>query len=94
MASDFNPGTTPSGNMNLVVALACMRMKMLPAEAINAATLNGAYAMDLSASHGSISVGKQANFILTKPITSVTFMPYSFGSNHIDTVFIKGKKYN
>lgn len=94
LASDFNPGTTPSGNMNLVVALACMRMKMLPAEAINAATLNGAYAMDLSATHGSISIGKQANFILTKSIPSVTFMPYSFGSNHIDSVFVKGKKYN
>lgn len=92
LASDFNPGTTPSGNMNLVVALACMRMKMLPAEAINAATLNGAYAMDLSASHGSITIGKQANFILTKPVPSVTFMPYSFGSNHIDTIYINGKK--
>ncbi|AFD09037.1 imidazolonepropionase [Solitalea canadensis] len=93
LASDFNPGTTPSGNMNLVVALACMRMKMLPAEAINAATLNGAYAMDLSSSYGSISKGKQANFMLTKEIPSVTFMPYSFGSNHIDTIFINGKKY-
>ncbi|POY39089.1 imidazolonepropionase [Solitalea longa] len=91
LASDFNPGTTPSGNMNLVVALACMKMKMLPNEAVNAATLNGAYAMDLASSHGSITKGKQANLIITKAIPSINYMPYSFGSNLIDKVLINGK---
>lgn len=91
IASDFNPGSTPSGNMNLVVSLACMRLKMLPEEAINAATLNGAAAMELSHSHGSITKGKAANFILTKIISSVAYLPYSFGSNNIERVFINGK---
>ena len=91
IASDFNPGSTPSGNMNLVVSLACMRLKMLPEEAINAATLNGAAAMELSHTHGSISKGKAANFILTKTITSLAYLPYSFGSNNIERVFINGK---
>jgi imidazolonepropionase len=91
LASDFNPGTTPTGNMNLVVALACIRMKMLPAEAINAATLNGAYAMGLASTHGSITVGKQANLILTKEIPSLAYLPYAFGSNLVDKVFINGK---
>ncbi|SMO40403.1 imidazolonepropionase [Solitalea koreensis] len=92
LASDFNPGTTPTGNMNLAVALACIRMKMLPTEAINAATLNGAYAMDLAATHGSITVGKQANLILTKEIPSLAYLPYAFGSNLVENVFINGKK--
>ncbi|MCO4292798.1 imidazolonepropionase [Solitalea sp. MAHUQ-68] len=91
LASDFNPGTTPSGNMNLVVALACMKMKMLPNEAINAATLNGAYAMDLSATHGSITKSKQANLIITKAVPSVNYLPYAFGSNLIEKVLINGK---
>ncbi|NEU09037.1 imidazolonepropionase [Flavihumibacter sp. R14] len=93
LASDFNPGSTPSGNMNLVVSLACMRLKMLPEEAINAATINGAAAMDLAHSHGSIARGKAANFFITHAIPSLAYMPYSFGSNHIERVFINGKVY-
>lgn len=91
LATDFNPGTTPSGNMNLVVATACIKMKMTPEEAINAATLNGAYAMGLSDTHGSITIGKRANLIITKPLTSYYQLPYAFGSNLIDTVIIEGK---
>lgn len=91
LATDFNPGSTPSGNMNLVVSLACIKMKMTPEEAINAATINGAYAMELSESHGSITKGKKANFIITKEIPSYTFLPYAFGTNSIDSVFINGK---
>jgi imidazolonepropionase len=91
LATDFNPGTTPSGNMNLVVATACIKMKMTPEEAINAATLNGAYAMGLSETHGSITVGKKANLIITKPLSSYYQLPYSFGNNLIDTVIIEGK---
>jgi imidazolonepropionase len=91
LATDFNPGSTPSGNMNLVVSLACIKMKMTPEEAINAATINGAYAMELSKTHGSITKGKQANFILTKEIPSYTFLPYAFGTNSIESVFINGK---
>lgn len=91
LATDFNPGTTPSGNMNLVVATACIKMKMTPEEAINAATINGAYAMGLSDTHGSITIGKSASVIITKPLTSYYQLPYAFGSNLIDTVIIKGK---
>ncbi len=91
LATDFNPGSTPSGNMNLVVATACIKMKMTPEEAINAATLNGAYAMGLSATHGSITVGKKANLIITKPVASFYQLPYAFGSNLIDQVLIEGK---
>jgi len=91
LATDFNPGSTPSGNMNLVVSLACIKMKMTPEEAINAATINGAYAMDLSKTHGSITKGKQANFIMTTEIPSYTFLPYAFGTNSIESVFINGK---
>jgi imidazolonepropionase len=91
IATDYNPGTTPSGNMNFVVSLACIKMKMTPEEAINAATINGAYAMGLSKTHGSITVGKVANLILTKPLNSYYELPYSFGSNLIDSVIIKGQ---
>ncbi|MGA8854493.1 MAG: imidazolonepropionase [Christiangramia sp.] len=91
LATDFNPGSTPSGNMNLVVSLACIKMKMTPEEAINAATINGAYAMELSETHGSITKGKMANFIVTKEIPSYTYLPYAFGSNSIESVFINGK---
>ncbi|RZJ70118.1 imidazolonepropionase [Flavobacterium sp.] len=91
LASDFNPGTTPSGNMNLVVATACIKMKMTPEEAINAATLNGAYAMGLQATHGSITVGKKANLIITKPLTSFYELPYNFGTDLIDAVVINGE---
>lgn len=92
LATDYNPGSTPSGNMNLVVSLACIKMKMNPEEAINAATVNAAYAMGLSETHGSITKGKAANFILTEKIPSYGFLPYSFGANHIDSVYINGKK--
>lgn len=90
LASDYNPGSSPSGNMNLVVAMACIQMKMLPEEAINAATINGAYAMELGDELGSITVGKKANLIFTKPIPSLAYFPYSFGTNHIDKVMING----
>jgi imidazolonepropionase len=89
-ATDYNPGSTPSGNMNFVVSTACIKMKMTPEEAINAATLNGAYAMGISKTHGSIAKGKKANLIITKPINSFNVLPYSFGSNNIDTVIING----
>ncbi len=91
LATDFNPGSTPSGNMNFVVATACIKMKMTPEEAINAATINGAYAMGISDSHGSITVGKIANVIITKPITTYYQLPYAFGSNLIETVLLEGK---
>jgi imidazolonepropionase len=91
LASDFNPGSTPSGNMNFVVATACIKMKMTPEEAINAATINGAYAMGVSKTHGSITVGKKANLIITKPLTSFYQLPYAFGSPLIDQVILDGK---
>ena len=91
LATDYNPGSTPSGNMNFVVSTACIKMKMTPEEAINAATINGAYAMDLQDEVGSITVGKKANFIVTKPINSYAFLPYAFGSNLIEEVFINGE---
>lgn len=91
LATDFNPGSTPSGNMNFVVATACIKMKMTPEEAINAATINGAYAMGLSETHGSITKGKKANLIITKPISSYYQIPYAFGSNLIEDVLIDGQ---
>jgi imidazolonepropionase len=91
LASDYNPGSSPSGNMNFVVALSCIQMKMLPEEAINAATINGAYAMELQHEVGSISIGKKANLIFTKQIPSVAYIPYSFGNNLIDKVMINGE---
>lgn len=93
LASDFNPGSSPSGNMNLVVSLACIRQKMLPEEAINAATLNGAAAMELSENYGSMAAGKVANLIITKPIPSLAYLPYAFGSNLIERVIVKGEVY-
>jgi len=94
LASDFNPGSSPSGNMNLVVAMSCIQMRMLPEEAINAATLNGAYAMSLGDHLGSITVGKKANLIITQPVPSLAYLPYSFGSDLIRQVFIKGEPIN
>jgi imidazolonepropionase len=91
LASDYNPGSSPSGNMNLVVAMSCIQMKMLPEEAINAATINGAYAMELGNEAGSITVGKKANLIFTKAIPSLAYMPYSFGTNLVDKVMINGE---
>jgi imidazolonepropionase len=91
LASDFNPGSSPSGNMNFVVALSCIQMKMLPAEAINAATINGAFAMEVQNEVGSITVGKKANLIMTKPIPSLEYLPYSFGTNLIDKIMLAGE---
>ena len=90
LATDFNPGSTPSGNMNFVISTACIKMKMTPEEAINAATINGAYAMGLADQVGTITKGKQANLILTKPINSYGCIPYSFGKHQIESVFLKG----
>lgn len=83
LASDYNPGSSPSGNMNLVVAMACIQMKMLPEEAVNAATLNGAHAMELGQELGSITRGKRAHLLVTRPIPSLAYLPYAFGSNLI-----------
>jgi len=91
LASDYNPGSSPSGNMNLVVAMSCIQMKMLPEEAINAATINGAFSMELQHEVGSITIGKKANLIFTKPIPSLAYLPYSFGDNLIDKVMINGE---
>ena len=90
LATDYNPGSTPSGNMNFVVATACIKMKMTPEEAINAATINGAYAMNLQDKVGTITKGKLANLILTQKINSYNFIPYSFGAPCIEKVFLKG----
>ena len=91
LASDFNPGSSPSGNMNFVVSLSCIQMKMLPEEAINAATINAAFAMELENELGSIAIGKKANLIFTKPISSLAYLPYAFGSNLIEKVMINGE---
>lgn len=93
LASDYNPGSSPSGNMNFVVSLSCIQMRMTPAEAINAATLNGAYAMEVEDQVGSITTGKAANLLVTKHIPSLDFLPYSFGTNLIDRVMIGGEWY-
>ncbi|MEP6583509.1 MAG: imidazolonepropionase [Ginsengibacter sp.] len=90
LASDYNPGSSPSGNMNFVVSLSCIQMKMLPEEAINAATYNGACAMEIQNEYGSIFRGKKANLIFTKPVTSLAYLPYAFGSNCISRVMING----
>ena len=91
LASDYNPGSSPSGNMNFVVSLSCIQMKMLPEEAINAATLQGAFAMEVEKEAGSITIGKKANLIFTKPIPSIAYLPYSFAHNLIDKVMINGE---
>jgi imidazolonepropionase len=90
LASDYNPGSSPSGNMNLVVSMACIGMRMLPEEAINAATLNGAHAMGIAGTSGSISIGKSANLILTRPIPSLAYFPYAFGAHPVRQVLIRG----
>ena len=91
LATDYNPGSSPSGNIPLLISLACIQMKMTPEEAFNAATLNGAYAMEVEKEVGSISKGKSANLILTKDIPSLAYMPYAFGSQNIEKVMIKGE---
>ncbi len=92
LATDYNPGSAPSGNMHFTVSAGCIKMKMMPEEAINAATLNGAYAMGLENEVGSISIGKRANLIITKPLNSYTMIPYSFGSGYIEKVLINGQE--
>lgn len=92
LASDYNPGSSPSGNMKMVVSLASIRMRMTPAEAINAATLNSAYAMGVSGDYGSITVGKVANFFLTDPIPSVAFLPYAYTTPLVRRVFLQGRE--
>ncbi len=90
LASDYNPGSSPSGNMNFVNAISCIQMKMLPEEVINASTINGAFAMEVEQEVGSIMIGKKANLIFTKPIPSLAYMPYSFGNNLINKVMVNG----
>ena len=93
VASDYNPGSTPSGDMKFVISLACIKMRLLPAEAINAGTMNSAYAMGLSKDYGSITKGKVANFYITKPIPSVDFIPYAYTTPIVDRIFLQGEEY-
>jgi imidazolonepropionase len=90
-ASDFNPGSSPSGNMQLILSMACITYRLLPEEAIHATTLNTAYAMGISEDYGSIARGKVANLFITKPIPGIEFMPYAYGSNKISKVILNGK---
>jgi imidazolonepropionase len=92
IASDFNPGSSPSGSMKFITSLACIKMRMTPAEAINAATLNGACAMGLAATHGTITKGKRANFFITRPIPSIEYLPYSYSSPLIGKTFLGGRE--
>ena len=92
VASDYNPGSTPSGDMKFVVSLACIKLRLLPEEAINAATLNGACAMGESQQYGSIAKGKVANFFITRPIPSVSFVPYAYTTPIVERVFLSGKE--
>lgn len=94
LASDYNPGSSPAGRMAFVVALACIKMKMLPEEAINAATLNGARAMELEKDYGSLAIGKIANLFITKPLNSLAQLPYSFGADPVQTVILNGRVWN
>ena len=94
LATDFNPGSAPSGNMNFIVSLACIKMKMTPEEALNAATLNGAYAMGISDDYGSITVGKKANLILTKLMENYAEIPYAFGNNPVYKTVLNGRILN
>ena len=91
LATDYNPGSTPSGNMNFVASLGCIQLKMTPEQVINATTINTAYAMGLEKEMGSICVGKKANFFITKEIPSYSYLPYSFGENVIDKIILNGK---
>jgi imidazolonepropionase len=91
LASDYNPGSSPSGKMTFILSLACVKLKMTPEEAVAAATINGAYAMGLNKTHGSITIGKKANLIITKEVSSLAYIPYAFGANVIDSMIINGK---
>ncbi|MDP2385442.1 MAG: imidazolonepropionase [Bacteroidota bacterium] len=92
IASDFNPGTSPSGNMNFMQSLSCVQYKMTPNECVNASTINSAYAMNVGDSLGSITIGKKANFFITKKMNNVDMIPYAFGSNPVESVYLNGKK--
>lgn len=92
LASDYNPGSAPSGNMQLVMSLACMRMKMLPEEALISSTIHGAAAIEMQHEIGTITPGKKANFIITHPVSSITYLPYAFGTNHVSSLYIHGRK--
>lgn len=94
IASDYNPGSTPSGDMKFVVSLACIKMRLLPEEALNAATINGAYTMGLSADYGSIAIGKVANFYITHPIPAIAFIPYAYTTPVIREVYLNGERQN
>ncbi len=91
IASDFNPGSSPSGNMQIMISLACIKMRMTPEEAFNATTINTAYALELSHAYGSITRGKVANVLITKPVSSLAFLPYHFGNNFVERVILNGK---
>ncbi|CAN5462598.1 imidazolonepropionase [soil metagenome] len=91
IASDYNPGSSPTGNMSLMISLACVKMKMTPEEAINASTINTAYAMEILDTHGSITIGKAGSIFITKPMPSIAYLPYSFGTNLVDKVIVNGK---
>jgi len=92
IASDFNPGSSPTGNMMLMMALASIRMSLLPEEVIHAATINAAYAMGVEDILGTITPGKKANLIITRPVSGYTFLPYAFGSDLVDQVVLNGKR--
>lgn len=94
LASDFNPGSSPSGNMQLILSMGCIMFRMTPEESFNACTINGAYAMGISDQYGSISRGKKANFFITKPIPTLEFMPYAYGSNKAETTVLNGEIIN
>lgn len=93
IASDYNPGSSPSGNMPLMISLACIRMKLSPEEAINAATVNTAYALELLDTHGSITIGKRANLFISKPMPSINYLPYAYGASLVDTVILNGRRW-
>jgi imidazolonepropionase len=92
LASDFNPGSSPSGNMQLIWSMGCIKLRMLPEEAFNAMTLNGAYAMNIAQDHGSITRGKKANLVITKPVPNLEYMPYAYGDNKVEITLINGKR--
>jgi imidazolonepropionase len=91
LASDYNPGSSPSGNMNFVTSLSCIQLRMLPEEVVNAATINGAYAMGVEDHVGSITLGKKANLIVTRPVPSLAYLFYRFGNNLVDKVMLNGQ---
>ena len=94
IATDYNPGSCPSGDMGKIISLACVKMKITPTEAINAATINGAFAMEVNKLLGNIKKGKKANLIITEEIPSINYIPYSMGENNITKVIINGKIYH